>query len=136
MLSAPSKAKAAGKKRFGIQAVAERIRWEILIETQAGSGFKLPNGILSRYARLIMEQESDLKGFFCDSPAQELVMAKKKSPSAPKLEPMSPSQVRIALRDIDYLYEHADANLYTPEWRNARRLRIYACSKLWSEGKQ
>jgi hypothetical protein len=64
LVSYAREAKSAGHKRFGIQAVAERVRWEMLIETQDDSGFKLCNAYLSRYARLIMANESDLTGFF------------------------------------------------------------------------
>lgn len=57
------KAKKAGKKNYGIKAIIEVIRWEEEVETE-GKQFKLDNNYSSFYARLIMEWEKDLKGFF------------------------------------------------------------------------
>jgi hypothetical protein len=50
-------AKAAGRKRFGIKMLFERLRWYVLIETHDSSGLKLNNNYHSRYARLLMQQE-------------------------------------------------------------------------------
>lgn len=45
--------------------VWERARWEFVMGTDdQSSDFKLNNNYHSRYARLIMEQEDDLDGFF------------------------------------------------------------------------
>lgn len=58
-------AKARGYDRIGIQFIAERIRWRINIESgDQHSKFKINQDYLSRYSRLIEEQEPDLKGFF------------------------------------------------------------------------
>ena len=57
-------AKAAGKKHYGIWAIANRIRWHVDIETRSRDGFKVNNNYLSRYARLIAEEYPEFKGFF------------------------------------------------------------------------
>lgn len=59
-------ARARGRdlKRYGIQAVAERARWFVFFEAGEGEDFKLPNEFLSRYARLIMTREADLRSAF------------------------------------------------------------------------
>lgn len=51
-------------KRYGIQAVAERVRWHVYFESDETEDFKLPNEFLSRYAREIMTRETDLRGAF------------------------------------------------------------------------
>lgn len=56
-------AKESGRKRFGIRMIWERMRWYVAIETK-GDEYKLNDHWHSRYARLIMEQEPDLAGFF------------------------------------------------------------------------
>lgn len=67
------RAKRGGKKEWGIAAIIEIIRWEHFfkaqeegIKTEGGAEekFKISNDYRSRYARLIMEQEADLSGFF------------------------------------------------------------------------
>lgn len=55
--------KAAGRRRFGIGALFERLRFEAALRTW-GDEFRLNNNYRSRYARLIMRQEPDLDGFF------------------------------------------------------------------------
>jgi hypothetical protein len=58
--------KLAGHKKCGIKMLWERVRWEIGIEglPDSDEDFKLNNNYHSRYARLIMRQESDLRDFF------------------------------------------------------------------------
>lgn len=57
--------KATGRKQYGIGALFERLRWHTYIEQGvADEHWKLPNNYRSRYARLIMQQEPDLDGFF------------------------------------------------------------------------
>jgi hypothetical protein len=57
--------KGAGFKRYGIQSIAERVRWHVDTGFEWEKGeFKLNNNHCSRYARLIMQREPDLKGFF------------------------------------------------------------------------
>lgn len=59
-------ARGRGYQRFGIAAVWERMRWEAAMTwgEDAYTGLKLNNDYRSRYARLIMDQEPDLAGFF------------------------------------------------------------------------
>jgi len=40
------------------------LRWERAMKTTDQTEWKLNNNYTSRYARLIMEQEPDLEGFF------------------------------------------------------------------------
>jgi hypothetical protein len=58
------KAKARGYTQIGIAFLVEIIRWEDGGTTVNQDGFKLCNDYRSRYARLIMEQEPGLAGFF------------------------------------------------------------------------
>lgn len=51
-------------KTYSVAAIFEVIRYEALIVSRAGEPFKLSNDFRSRYARLIMDQERDLAGFF------------------------------------------------------------------------
>lgn len=55
------KACAKGRK-VGMKCLWERLRWEIWISRD--DDFKLNNNYTSRYARLIMEREWDLRGYF------------------------------------------------------------------------
>ncbi len=57
------KAKKSGRSTYGIEVFFSLLRWEYEI-ANTGESFKLNNSFTSRYARLIMEQEPDLKGFF------------------------------------------------------------------------
>jgi hypothetical protein len=58
--------KERGQNKFGIKMLYEVIRWKYLSEStyDVNSSFKLSNNYHSRYARLIMEQEADLKDCF------------------------------------------------------------------------
>lgn len=58
------KAKARGHKQYGIARLWEVLRWEYYIVGTSNEEYKLSNSFRSRYARLIMEQEPDLAGFF------------------------------------------------------------------------
>ena len=42
----------------------EMLRWHLYVEVEGDDTYKLNNNHRSRYARLIMEQEGDLAGFF------------------------------------------------------------------------
>jgi len=57
-------AKEAGRYRYGIGMIFERMRWYVLIETRDPMGFKLNNNYRSRYARLIMRHEPELVDLF------------------------------------------------------------------------
>ena len=52
-----------GRKRYGICALFELVRWHRMIKT-TGDDFKLNNNHKPHYARLIMANEIDLRGFF------------------------------------------------------------------------
>lgn len=53
-----------GRKRLGIRTLWETMRWNLLIQTNDPSGFKLNDHYHSRYARLIMQREDDLADVF------------------------------------------------------------------------
>jgi hypothetical protein len=55
---------AVGRVHYSMDAIFERIRWHMVIETKSADEFKLNDHYTSRYARLVMEQERDLAGFF------------------------------------------------------------------------
>lgn len=59
--------KARGRGHYGIEPLFARLRWHFEFETE-GDSFKLNNNYTSRYARLIMENEPDLRGFFRTRP--------------------------------------------------------------------
>lgn len=52
-----------GHKRAGIKAIAERMRWLHMVQTQGGE-YLIDNSMLSRLARLLMERNPQLAGFF------------------------------------------------------------------------
>jgi hypothetical protein len=58
--------KAAGQTRAGVALIFEVVRYEHMtrVHKPEGEEFKLNNNYRSRYARLIMEREADLGGFF------------------------------------------------------------------------
>jgi hypothetical protein len=55
--------KAKGFRRYSINSLFEVLRWHSALKTK-GSLFKLNNNYRSYYARLIMEKEPDIEGFF------------------------------------------------------------------------
>lgn len=52
-----------GIRHWGIGAVFERLRWLYKFQTQ-GDDYKLNNSWRAFYARLLMEREAELEGFF------------------------------------------------------------------------
>lgn len=56
-------AKRSGRMRLGMKALFERVRWFTEIEAK-GDTFKVNNNWTASYARLLMEQEPELRGFF------------------------------------------------------------------------
>jgi L-rhamnose mutarotase len=56
--------KAHGFKTYSAYACRERVRWHFQFERDAADDFKISNNLTPHYARLIMEQEPDLAGFF------------------------------------------------------------------------
>lgn len=57
-------AKNAGFKNFGFRMCWERARWYFAMHPNPEAEFKLNNNHAAYYARLIMEQEPELAGFF------------------------------------------------------------------------
>lgn len=55
---------ARGKRKIGIGMLWEVMRWGRWLAITGDDEFKLNNNYRSRYARLIMEQEPDLRGIF------------------------------------------------------------------------
>ncbi len=55
--------KAAGRSRYGIAAIFERVRWHIAIETK-GDDFKLNNNHKACYARLLTATYPEFDGLF------------------------------------------------------------------------
>lgn len=59
------KLKNRGVRRWGCKALYEVLRYEAAVQTSAPAGsYKLNNSFTAYYARLLMEQEPDLAGFF------------------------------------------------------------------------
>ena len=57
-------AKQAGFNRFGIAAIVERARWEANFASRGDEPFKISNDFRSHLARLLMQMDSTLEGFF------------------------------------------------------------------------
>jgi hypothetical protein len=65
MVGFARQARKRGYEHYGIAAITERARWEVHMTWGPDwEGFKLNNDFKSRYARLIMDTEPDLAGFF------------------------------------------------------------------------
>jgi len=54
----------AGHKKYGIQTIAERVRWHSMVETVSDDRFKLNNNHTAYYARLFMKDYPQHAGFF------------------------------------------------------------------------
>ena len=54
----------AGHKRFGIDLLFSQMRWRWLIRTTDESGFRLNNSYRATYARLLANQEPELRDVF------------------------------------------------------------------------
>lgn len=54
----------AGRKRLGIAALWERMRWEYDLKAKDGDGFKGNNSFRALYARALMATEPMLAGVF------------------------------------------------------------------------
>jgi len=55
--------KLAGVHKFGMKGIFEYLRWQYSMQTQ-GEQYKLNNVFTALYARMIMEREAGLRGFF------------------------------------------------------------------------
>jgi hypothetical protein len=53
-----------GRKRYGIGAVFERVRWHLDVETTEDTGLKLNNNYRAYYARLLMLVRPELRHIF------------------------------------------------------------------------
>ena len=53
-----------GHRRIGIKMLFEVLRWQYAMQTIDDSDFKLNNSYTSFYARLLMEREPELAGYF------------------------------------------------------------------------
>lgn len=53
-----------GIRRSGVKFLVERLRWDYMMQTRGMEKFKLSNDFTSRYARLLMQREPALRGFF------------------------------------------------------------------------
>ena len=56
--------RARGHNRVGIAMLFEQMRWQWYERTVDVTGFKLNNDYRAYYARLLMDQEPELSGFF------------------------------------------------------------------------
>src|SRR5258708_13922688 len=56
-------AKASGRKRYSVNAIAERVRWHVNIETK-GDEFKINDHWTAPMARLLARIDPTLEGFF------------------------------------------------------------------------
>ncbi len=66
LLRLAMEAKARGLERIGIATLYETVRWELAIRAaeKNDAGPRMNNDYRSRYARLIMDNEPDLREFF------------------------------------------------------------------------
>lgn len=58
------KIRQAGHHHYGIKALFEVLRYEFALTTVSADGLKLNNNYTALYARLLMEKEPELNGFF------------------------------------------------------------------------
>lgn len=63
LVRAARRARFLGRRKIGIGMLFEVMRWNYFVQTE-GDEFKLNNNFTSRYARLIEEENPDLKGIF------------------------------------------------------------------------
>lgn len=57
-------AKAAGRKKIGIGALWEVMRWNFWLRKDDHEEFRLNNNYRASYARMVMDREPDLAGIF------------------------------------------------------------------------
>lgn len=58
-----NEARESGRKHYSIKAIIERVRWHVAIQTR-GDDFKINDHWSSRLARLLMQKDPRLEGFF------------------------------------------------------------------------
>jgi hypothetical protein len=73
-------AKQAGSNRFGIAAIVQRVRWEINLTSRGDEPFKISNDFTSRLARLLMQMDPILEGFFELRPLRSVAVPSEDNP--------------------------------------------------------
>lgn len=53
-----------GIRKSGIKFLVEKLRWDYMVQTRGEEPFKISNDFTSRYARLLMDRNPALVGFF------------------------------------------------------------------------
>lgn len=53
-----------GTKRYGMKSLFELLRWDYSVQTGDPDNFKINNNFAPWYARLLMDNEPELDGFF------------------------------------------------------------------------
>lgn len=56
--------KRRGWKKASLKRIVEDVRWDSHIPAEKDGPFKIDNSLVSRYVRLLMEREPELRGFF------------------------------------------------------------------------
>ena len=56
-------ARDAGMRRYGTKAIAERVRWYVIVEKK-GDDYKINNTYMSRVARYLVKLDPSLSGLF------------------------------------------------------------------------
>lgn len=64
LLRLAREARARGRTKVGIKMLYEVCRWEMTLQTSGDEEYKLNNNFTSRYARLLMQHNPELAGFF------------------------------------------------------------------------
>ena len=57
-------ARDSGRTHFSAKAIMERVRWEICFASRDRRNFKVNNNYTSRYARLLVSECPEFRGFF------------------------------------------------------------------------
>lgn len=65
------KLRRGGRSRYGVKALFERFRWDGGVITETGEDYKLSNDYTALYARKLMEECMELRGFFALRPRSE-----------------------------------------------------------------
>ncbi len=61
----------SGRKQYGVKALFERLRWDGDVTTETGEDYKLSNDFTALYARKLMRECQELRGFFAIRPRRE-----------------------------------------------------------------
>jgi len=61
----------SGRKKYGVKALFERLRWDGDVMTDAEDEYKLSNDFTALYARKLMREVPELRGFFSVRPRRE-----------------------------------------------------------------